>query len=133
MSQENKTIVRRYYEEAWNQRKLAVVDELLATDYVSHHPGGELHGSNKMKEHHIEFRAGFPDVHDTIEDLIAEGDRVVIRITRTCTNTGEWMGIAPTGKRVSTSQMFIHRIAGGKMVETWGFFDRQEVREQLSA
>ena len=118
--EENKTIERRYMEEVWTKGNLAAVDELVANNYVDHTPmlGGspDLQGS---KQFVTVVTAAFPDWHPTIEDMIAEGDKVVVRFRGSGTHKGEFMGIPPTGKQVTMMAIAIHRIAGGKIVENW--------------
>jgi predicted ester cyclase len=76
------------------------------------------------------FKA-FPDLHETIEDIIAEGDKVWVRITFTGTNTGEWMGFAPTGKNVSSKNVDTYRIVNGKLAEYWNVTDASDFNKQL--
>ena len=106
-------IVRRFIE-AYNKRNLDVFDDLLAPDYFDHTSQVGPEGLKQLMN--MAFKA-FPDFHETIEDIIAEGDKVWVRITFTGTHTGEWMGIAPTGKKVTTEMVDIFRIVNGKLVE----------------
>ena len=111
--EENKAIVRKFIE-AYNKRNLDVFDDLLAPDYFDHTSQVGPEGLKQLMN--MAFKA-FPDFHETIEDIIAEGDKVWVRITFTGTHTGEWMGIAPTGKKVTTEMVDIFRIVNGKLVE----------------
>jgi steroid delta-isomerase-like uncharacterized protein len=111
--EENKAIVRRFVE-AYNNRNLDAFDNLLAPDYLDHTSQVGPEGLKQLIN--IAFKA-FPDFHETIEDIIAEGDKVWARITFTGTHTGEWMGIAPTGKKISVEMVDIFKIANGKLVE----------------
>ena len=111
--EENKAIVRRFIE-AYNKRNLDVFDDLLAPDYFDHTSQVGPEGLKQLMN--MAFKA-FPDFHETIEDIIAEGDKVWVRITFTGTHSGEWMGIAPTGKKITTEMVDIFRIANGKLVE----------------
>ena len=111
--EENKAIVRRFIE-AYNKRNLDVFDDLLAPDYFDHTSKVGPEGLKQLMN--MAFKA-FPDFHETIEDIIAEGDKVWVRITFTGTHTGKWMGIAPTGKKVTTEMVDIFRIVNGKLVE----------------
>ena len=111
--EENKTIVRRFIE-AYNKRNLDVFDELLAPDYFDHTSQVGPEGLKQLMT--MAFKA-FPDFHETIEDIIAEGDKVWVRITFTGTHTDEWMGIAPTGKKITTEMVDIFRLFNGKLVE----------------
>jgi steroid delta-isomerase-like uncharacterized protein len=111
--EENKTLVRRFVH-AYNQRNLEVFDELLAPDYFDHSSQVDREGLKQLMN--MAFTA-FPDFQETIEDIIAEGDKVWARITFTGTHTGEWMGLAPTGKKITTEMVDIFRIEKGKLVE----------------
>ena len=111
--EENKAIVRRFIE-AYNKRNLDLFDDFLAPDYFDHTNKVDIEGLKQLMN--MAFKA-FPDFHETIEDIIAEGDKVWARITFTGTHTGEFMGIAPTGKKITTEMVDIFRIAKGKLVE----------------
>ena len=111
--EENKEVVRRFVE-AYNKRNLDAFDDLLAPDYFDHTSKVGPEGLKQLMN--MAFKA-FPDFHETIEDIIAEGDKVWARITFTATHTGEWMGIPPTGKKITTEMVDIFRIANGKLVE----------------
>ena len=120
MSEENKDIVRRVYAEIVESGNMGVADDLLAPDYANRSPmPGEPPGREGEKERVGLTRAAFPDATLTIEDMIAEGDRVAVRRTFRGTHKGEFMGIAPTGKQVAISGISIFRIAEGKVVEGW--------------
>ena len=132
MSEENKSISRRVQEEAFNQGNLAVIDELVAADYVDHDlPPGFPDGPEGYKQLVAMYRAAFPDVQMTIEDVIADGDKVALRWTATGTHQGELMGIPPTNKQVTVTGMDINRLAGGKIAEHWGNFDQMGMMQQL--
>ncbi len=118
--EENKAIVRRFIE-AYNQQNLDLFDDFVAPDFVDHtHQQQGLESLKKI--FNIAF-IGMPDLHETIEDIIAEGDKVWARLTYTGTHIGEWFGLAPTGKRVTTVLFAIYRIVDGKIVEGWFFTD----------
>jgi len=114
--EENRTIVRRLFE-AFNKQDLALLDELIAPDYVDH--PRQLRGLESYKQHLTMFYKSFPDSHETIEDIIAEGDKVWIRVKGTGTHTGEYRGLAPTGKKITWEAVDIWRIVDGKVVELW--------------
>lgn len=123
-TEENKAIARRLIEEAWNQGNLAAVDELLAHDHVPHHSLiGEQPPSRELyKQFIVRTRTAFPDLHATIEDQIAEGDKVVTRWSVQGTHHGRFRGYSPTGKQMRVTGIVIDRIVGGKVVEvlrTW--------------
>jgi len=112
--EENKATVRRFIEE-WNKRNLAALDELMAADYFD--PSLQVRGLEAYKQLLTMFLRGFPDWHETIEDIIAEGDKVWVRFKGTGTHTGEYRGLAPTGKKVTETGVLIWRIVDGKIVE----------------
>ena len=130
--EENKAIWRRWVEEM-NKGKaaaLAVMDEILATDFVAHGALGDFDLEN-YKQHGDEYWDAFSDIHMTIDDIVAEGDKIAVRWTWTGTHKGELMGIPPTGKKGSASLIDIVRIVGGKVVERWGIMDQAELMKQL--
>jgi predicted ester cyclase len=127
----NKAIVRRY-RELHNRNDLAALHEIVAADIISHNQlPGLPSGLEGGKMAHAGFLAAFPDGVTTTDDLIAEGDRVVERVTFTGTNTGSFLGAPPTGKPIRASSMSIFRIANGKIVEHWGENDVLSVMQQL--
>ena len=128
----NKAIVRRFVEEVQNQGNLAAVDELLAPNFVNHTaPPGVPADREGIKQLSHMFLAAFPDGAMTIEDMIAEGDRVVTRKTFRGTHTGELMGIPPTGKQVAIGLIDIVRLVGGRAVESWHAADNLGMLQQL--
>ncbi len=133
-TEENKKIVRRNYEEL-NKGNLAVIDELYADDYVGHIATlpGPVRGREALKQVQGAYFAAFPDLHETPEDLIAEGDKVVIRETYRGTHKGDLQGLAPTGKQASFTSIDIYRIVGGKIVEQWVEWDALGFMQQLGA
>ena len=130
-TEENKAKVRRIIEEVWNGGNLAVLDELVAPNCVFHDPRTTFSGPEGIKRYVMMYRMAFPDVHFTIDDLIAEGERVVIRWTVTGTHKGELQGIAPTGRSVRVMGMVISRFAKGKVEEDWINFDALGLMQQL--
>jgi steroid delta-isomerase-like uncharacterized protein len=133
-TEQNKTLVRRYWEEVWNKGNLAVVDELIATDFDGHPLPGEPdfgRGPAGQKQLVGMYRTAFPDLRMTIEDMTAEGDRVVVRWTARGSQTGEMMGIPATGKHTTVTGMFMGRVAAGKIAEGWGNFDALGMMQQL--
>ncbi len=128
----NKALVRRLIEEDLNRGDPAVADEIVAEDFVDHtNPPGLQHGRESHKQIVALFHAAFPDVTWTIEDMLAEGDKVVIRAPMRATHQGEFFGIPPTGKQVSISGIHILRIANGKIAEHWGNNDDLGLLQQL--
>jgi len=134
MSEQNKALARRAFEEVWNQGKLAVIDELTASNATYHDPsvpGGKFTGPEGVKQFVQIYRGAFPDVRITINDQIAEGDKVVTRWTATGTHKGDLMGIAPTNKRATVTGVDIGRFQDGKVVEAWASYDMLGLLQQL--
>jgi steroid delta-isomerase-like uncharacterized protein len=130
-TEENKAVVRRGIEEVWNQKNVAIVDEIAAPDYVSHNPAMTTHGLEQYKQLVMMYFTAFPDIHLTIEDEIAEGDKVVTRVTARGTHQGSFMGIPPTGKQAVVTGIVIDRFANGKTVEAWNNLDDLGLLQQL--
>ncbi len=132
-SEENKAIARRWSEELWSKGELAVADEIVAANYVRHDPGDPFsaEGPQGVKRLVGGLRALIPDLHITIEDMIAEGDKVVTRYTGTGTDTGGFMGRPPTGKQTKVTAIQIFRIINGKIVESWANRDDLGFMQQL--
>ena len=130
-TEDNKALIRRAYEEGFNQRNLAVLDEVNAPDLVFHNASTTMQGLEAFKQFLSLYLAAFPDAHFTVEDIIAEGDKVVARHTFRGTQQGDLMGIAPTGKQVTTTGVTITRFANGKGVELWGNNDDLGLLQQL--
>jgi steroid delta-isomerase-like uncharacterized protein len=130
-TEDNKAQVRRGYEEGFHQRNLAVFDELMASDYVWHIASTTVQGREPAKQLISRFLTAFPDGRYTIEDMIAEGDRVVVRQTFRGTHRGDFLGMAPTGKQVTVTEMEIFRIANGQAVENWTSSDDLGLLQQL--
>ena len=129
--EENKDIVRRY-QEAYNTNDFDALAEVVAADVVTPNIiSGMPPGLEGAKAVHQKTLLGMPDYYTTIEDLIAEGDKVVARVRMTGTHTGNFYGIAPTGRRVNLTSIYIVRIAEGKIVEHWGEEDGVAVLKQL--
>ncbi len=131
-TEENKAAERRFYEEVWNKHHPATVDELVAPDVDEHNPlPGQGPGLEGFKQTVEMALSAFPDVQITLEDLIAEGDKVVARWTGRGTHRGEFMGTPATNKQVTLAGIDIYRYAGGKRVETWRQLDYLGLMQQL--
>jgi steroid delta-isomerase-like uncharacterized protein len=133
MSEENKMLERRAIEEVWNQGHYAIVDEIVASDYLGHssNPATETHGREGVKQFYMALHSAFPDIHFVIEDQVADGDKVVTRWTARATHKGEFQGIPPTGNRGELTGITIDRIAGGQIVECWTEIDDLRLLQQL--
>lgn len=133
MSTENKLILQRYFDEAWNKGNLTMLDEIVSPDYINHNPAipGLPPGPAGLKPILAGFRAAFPDIHFTVEEQIAEGDTVVTRWTMCGTHQGEFMGIPATHKQVKVTGIQIERLVAGKIVEHWRQSDDLGLLQQL--
>lgn len=136
MSEENKALARRFMDEVYNKGNLDLIDEVVAPNWVEHNPNtpegmsGRVDDSKRFVEM---YRNAFPDLHITIEDLIAEGDKVVMRWTARGTHQGELMGVPPSGNRVEVTGINIERLEGGKFVESWSNYDFLGLMQQIGA
>lgn len=129
---DSKAIVRRYYKEVLNERRLDVLDEIAAEDYVEHDPfPGQGNGLADLKARVAGFHAAFNPLGFTIEDIIAEGDRVVVRWKNAGTDSGGFMGIPPTGKQFGIAGIDIHVVRDGRMAEHWHVVDLLSQMQQL--
>lgn len=134
--EQNKAVVRRWIEEGWNQGRLEVADELYAPDFMARgsvaDPGLELRGPVAVKAFARRTRAAFPDIHFTVEQLLAEEDMVVGVFTVRGTHHGELDGIPATGRRVEFVAVDVWRLAGGRIVERrLALIDRLDLMRQL--
>ena len=127
----NQAIVRRMFEELFNRQNLAVVDEVMISDFIHHGPGTRVIQGSEHFKNPVLHRA-FPDLHFTIEDMLAEGDQVVTRWTLRGTHQGEFMDLPPTGKPVTWSGINITRLEEGKAVEDWVEQDSLGLMQQLA-
>jgi predicted ester cyclase len=132
---DNKALIRRLFDEVWSDGNVALLDDLLAPGFVDHaaQMGGGDSTAAGFKTQARLFRVAFPDGRSHIDDLIAEGDRVVARWTDGGTHRGEWMGIAPTGKRVTMTGVDIYRIENGRITDFWCSEDEFGLLRQLGA
>jgi len=137
MSEENKEKVRRFLEEGFGQGKTELVDELLHSDFVCYDPNsesGEIRGMDTIKGEIEYFHSAVPDLTFTVEDQVAEGDKVVSRYTATGTHQGEFFGVAGSGNRIEMSGIQIDRFdESGKMIEEWPEYDLLGAMRQMGA
>jgi steroid delta-isomerase-like uncharacterized protein len=129
----NKALVRRFYEEVFTQGKITVADEICSASYVDHDPTNPAGTLDGLKQTAMMMRSAFPDVQWTVEDMIAEGDKVAARVTMQGTQQGELIGIPPSGGTVTASCFDIIQFEAGKVVEHWGLFDSLGMLQQLGA
>ena len=126
-------VARRFFDEVFSEGKLDLVDELFATDYVGHPSGNEetTRGPEGVKEYVAALRGAVSDLTVTIEDQIAEDDKVVTRWTAQGTHDGQLMGIAPTGRGAAVTGITIQRVTEGRVVEGWTNWDLMGMLQQL--
>jgi predicted ester cyclase len=132
IEEENKARQRRVFEEVINERKIDLIPEYFASDYSISSPMGiEIEGADGFRQGVATGIISFPDFHYTIDDMFAEGDKVATRYTMTGTFKGDFMGIAPTGKKFSITGILITRWVDGKEVEAWESRDMLGFYQQL--
>jgi steroid delta-isomerase-like uncharacterized protein len=127
----NKLLANRVWEEIWHQGDLKRIDDLFAADFVRHDPGRELHGADQNRQFITMLRTAFPDLHYTVDDQIAEGDRVCVRYRFQGTHLNAFQGMPATGKRVAYSGILIYRFVNEKIAEQWTEFDLLGFLRQL--
>jgi predicted ester cyclase len=134
-AEENKAVFRRIPEEVINTGNPDVAGEVIASDYVEHvpYPPGMPSGLEGWKLFFTMFHTAFPDMHYTVENILAEGDMVAMHVTARGTHQGEFMGVAPTGSEVTWTETHIGRFENGKLVEHWGNSDDLGMMEQFGA
>ncbi len=131
-TEENKAIVRRMTEEVYNQGTIERIDHFFAASYVHHDPASpHVRDRDGLKEVLRAFRAGCPDLHITIDELLAEGDTVTKRWTYHATHTGDLSGMLPTGKHITMSGLELFRLANGKIADCWLGYDNLSLMQQL--
>ncbi len=136
MSIDPRTIVRRWFEEVWNQGREETVDELFAPDGIGHGLGegtADVRGPADFKIFLRNMRSAFPDAHIRIEDTIVERDRAVVRVVLEGTHLGEGLGLPPTRRRVSVTGIVILKVTGGQIAEGWNSWDQLGLLRQLGA
>jgi predicted ester cyclase len=132
MSVQNKVAMRRIFEEAWNQGDFTVVEEILSPDYMAHFaPPGAPAGREGFRWFITMYRTAFPDLQLQVDDMMADGDKVISRFTIRGTHTGQLMNIAPTNKEVTVTGIVIVRFENGQNIEAWGETDRFGLMQQL--
>ena len=135
MSEENKALIQRWFEEVWNQGNSKTIDELLDENGVVHGlmdaNGQPVSGLKAFHDFHDQFRGAFPDLYISVDDVISEGDRVVARCSVRGKHTGESLGFAATNAPIQFEGIAIVRIKNGKIVEAWNQFDFLSMNKQL--
>ena len=136
VASDNKALVRRWFEEVWNQGRADLIDQLRVPDMVAtglSHGNSETRGNDTFTNFYFNFREAFPDLHGEIHDIIAEDDKVVARLTFEATHLGHSLGIQPSRKKIRFSCIAMARIMDGKISEAWNCIDYLGILEQLGA
>ncbi len=132
-AEQNKALVRQVLK-LIDERNLDEAFELYALDYIYHGPGGlELRGRDSIRGLWDVFLLGLPDLHSTIEDMVSEGDKLVLRWRIEGTHTGEFLGVAATNAEINLSITEIFRIENGQLAEAWDQYDRLDLMQQIGA
>ena len=132
----NKILVRRWFQEVWNEGREKSIDELFAVDGVAHGLGDtetDVRGPAQLKPFVRNLRGALPDIQISIEDIAAEGDKVVVRLLVTGTHTGNGLGVPPTGRPVRIAGIVLVRVSGGQLVEGWNSWDQLGLLRQIGA
>ncbi|WP_211338389.1 ester cyclase [Haloterrigena salifodinae] len=132
-TKENKQIARRFPEEVATKGKIDVIDEICAEDVIDHSPLGEMRGREDLKSQLESLRTAFGDFSATVEDIVADGDTVAMRVTLRGTHESEFMGVEPTGQEFEVGNMVFTRIEDGEIVERWVQPDTLGLMQQLGA
>jgi steroid delta-isomerase-like uncharacterized protein len=132
-TEQNKNVLRRIYDEVFNKGDFPKISELVAPNFIEHEhvPGTKAAGGDTLREFTSMMRSAFPDARFTADDMIAEGDKVAARFTMQGTHKGEFMGMSPTGKKVTMTGIDFVRIVDNKIVEHWGSTDMMGLMQQL--
>jgi steroid delta-isomerase-like uncharacterized protein len=131
---ENIQLMRRWFQEVWNEGRVQTVYELISADAVAIGQRGaekQIHGPEEFVKFVREIRGAFPDIQIKVEDAFAADDKVVLRWSGTMTHTGDTLGIPPSGRAVRSSGITIARIVGGKIVEGWDSWDQLGMLDQI--
>jgi len=126
-----KAIVRRYIDQILNDQRLDLIDEFFVDNVELHGVGPGIIGRTALAEFYAMFSAAFPDWHTVIDDMVAEGDKVVVRYTAASTHKGEFRGIPATGKSYTQNTIVIYRLTNGKIAEGWLLNDNLRMMQQL--
>ena len=133
MSEENKALARRWFEEVWNQRRHESIAKMFAADGLAHglaSDGGPMRGPEGFAAFHKAFVSAFPDLQLSVEDMISEGDKVAIRFRASGTLKGDGLGVKPTGRSMTVTGISIVRVRNGYIIEAWNNFDVLGMHQQ---
>lgn len=125
-----KAVVRRFYDEVINQQNVAAIETILAPKFVH---GGEARGQRGQAAVVQTYFSAFPDIRCAIDEMVADGDSVAVRMTWSGTHRGPWLGVAPTGRQVAWGAMAFYRVADGRIAQAWVAEDTEALRRQLGA
>lgn len=128
---ENKRLARRFPEEVATEGNVSLIDEICAEEVIDHSPLGEVHGRRELKDQLESIRTAFGEFSATVEEAIAEGETVAMRVTLRGTHEGEFMGVEPTGTEFEVANMVFTRIEDGQIVERWVQPDMLGLMQQL--
>ena len=135
MSEQNKALLRRWFEEVWNQGRADAIDEMFDENGIAHglsaDPASPIKGPANFRPFHTIFREAFPNMVIVVEDMVAEGDKVAARCSVRAQHEGDFMGAAATQSPVDSTGMVIVRIYNGKIVEAWNNFDFMRMNKQV--
>ena len=136
MSADNVALLRRWFEEVWNQGRLETIHELMAPECIGTGQAGSgmvIRGPQEFQAFVENLRAAFPDMHVTIEDGFESGEKAVVRWSAIMTHRGDQLGVPATGKRISISGISMVRIVNGKIVEGWDNWDQMTMMQEIGA
>lgn len=128
------TLVRRWFDEVWNQGREETVDELFAKDAIGHglsETDTDVHGPEEFKVFLRNMRNAFPDIHMDVHDALSEGEKVAVRLTFTGTHRGDGLGFPATGKNVRVAGVIMARLENGQIAEVWNCWDQHGMLQQL--
>ncbi len=129
--EQNKEVIRRYWNGKWNERRPEILDELQSADVAYHGTSMSMNGIDEYKQVYCDFLSAFHDTQVAVEELIAEDDTVMSRVSLKGTHKGEFDGIAPTGQAFTVSAFTVFHLVNGKIVEEWEAFDELGLMQQL--
>jgi steroid delta-isomerase-like uncharacterized protein len=134
-AEENKVIARRWAEEVWSKGHFGLIEELVAPEYVAHDPANpeEVRSPEGLRRYIEAFRSAFPNMQLSVEDQVAEGEKVLTRWTARGTHRGDFFDIAPSGKRLEMVGMSMDHFSGGRFVESWENYDALGMMQQIGA
>ena len=136
MSEANKELMRRWFAEVWNEGRAEAIDEMFAADGVARglgEAGAEVRGPAAFRSYFAKLRGAFPEFEVTVEDVIAEGDKVAARWSAKMMHRGDDLGVAASGRQVAVTGMSFIRIKDGRIVEGWNNWDVHALMEQIGA